>query len=219
MLAFGTAITDDDAYRRWGLAGIGVAAEPDSVVLERRGGSLQHAYNDMLEEAGALPELQALVLLHQDIELRDVRFAAKVREALCDPEVGLLGTAGARNVRSLLWPRGERFGRYWFGHEGVARQMRFDPPVGACPVDAVDGALLVLSPWAVRELRFDTRFEPWFHGYDVDFSFQVRARGRKVVVVNLDAIHWSSRTTLDPRAHWIEASVAWQRKWDPGPDA
>ena len=211
MLAFGTAITDEEIYRRHALAGIRRVGEADSVVLERRGMSLQEAYNGMLAEAAALPDLEALVLPHQDTELRDVRFAEKLRAALRDPDVGLVGAAGARGIRSMLWPTRDSLGGWSWGDAGA--EMRFD---GRCGVaDAVDGFLLMLSPWAVRELRFDPRFIPWFHGYDIDFSFQVRARGRKVFVVNLDVAHWPSRTALASRADWIEASVAWQRKWDP----
>ena len=42
-------------------------------------------------------------------------------------------------------------------------------------VDTVDGFVLVLSPWAVRNLRFDESLGQ-LHGYDFDFCLQV-ARG------------------------------------------
>ena len=56
-------------------------------------------------------------------------------------------------------------------------------------VDAVDGLLLVLSPWAVRNLRFDADRFDHFHGYDVDFCFQARAAGRRVVVDDIELLH------------------------------
>ena len=42
-------------------------------------------------------------------------------------------------------------------------------------VDTVDGFLLALSPWAVRNLRFDESLG-LLHGYDFDFCLQVRRR-------------------------------------------
>ena len=42
-------------------------------------------------------------------------------------------------------------------------------------VDMVDGYLLILSRWAINELRFDERdVGPGFHGYDADICFQAR---------------------------------------------
>ena len=43
-------------------------------------------------------------------------------------------------------------------------------------VETLDGFLLVLSPWAVRTLRFDESLGE-FHGYDLDFCLQVREAG------------------------------------------
>ncbi len=212
MLVFGTAITNDQIYERRALPGIRSAAEGDSVVLERRGMSLQAAYNSMLDEAAQLRGLEALVLPHQDTQLRDPRFADKVRAALRDPAVGLVGAAGGRGIRSMLWSTGE-FRGGWSGADAeVEREVRFRHPVGA--VDAADGLLLVLSPWAVGELRFDPRFARWFHGYDVDFSLQVRARGRRVVVIDVDVVHWVSRRQLASHEDWIAASLAFHEKWD-----
>jgi GT2 family glycosyltransferase len=83
-------------------------------------------------------------------------------------------------------------------------------PIGVHEVDAVDGILLVLSPWAARELRFDEAFSQVFHGYDVDLCFQARERGRRVIVEQLEVVHH----TLDVRSMgWVQADVLWQRKW------
>jgi O-methyltransferase len=215
MLVFGTAISDEEQYRRHARPGIARVAEPDSIVLERRGTSLQAAYNGMLDEAAAIDGLEALVLGHQDLELRDTRFAETVRRVLADPEVGLLGAAGARGVRSLLWSSGQIVGGWAVGRDGATEEVRHIDPGPGTEVDAVDGILLVLSPWAVREVRFDPRFERWFHGYDVDFSFEVRARGRRAVVVDLDLVHWTERSALDPLDDWVEAACLWHEKWDP----
>src|SRR4051794_39091012 len=56
------------------------------------------------------------------------------------------------------------------------------PPVYARTgeVDTVDGILLVLSPWAVRHVRFDESLG-LVQGYVLDVCLQVREAGRKVV--------------------------------------
>ncbi len=45
-------------------------------------------------------------------------------------------------------------------------------------VDSIDGFVMVLSPWAVRELRFDESLGK-IHGYDFDLCLQVRDAGTK----------------------------------------
>ena len=57
----------------------------------------------------------------------------------------------------------------------LAGPQRGPPPA---EVDTLDGQLLVLSPWAVRNVRFDESLLLG-HGYDLDFCLQVRAAGRK----------------------------------------
>ena len=107
MIVFGTAVTDAEAYDRCAAAGHRRAAEPDSEVLAHQtAGSLFRNYNLLLDKAAELEDLEALVLVHQDAELADADFAARVREALKDPEVAIVGCAGAVGVRSIAWWQG-----------------------------------------------------------------------------------------------------------------
>jgi methionine biosynthesis protein MetW len=79
-------------------------------------------------------------------------------------------------------------------------------------VDAVDGLLLVLSPWAVRNLRFDADAFDAFHGYDVDFCFQARAAGRRVVVDDIGVFHHTKGGYGDEDA-FRRADAAFRAKW------
>lgn len=217
MLAYGTAIGSEQNYRRFARPAIERLAEPDSVILARRGQALQTAYNDMLVEAGDLEGLEGLVLIHEDVEVVDSRFAARVRGAFADPLAAVLGVAGASDVTSLAWWEGEGHGGRivapQLGVFGIAMEYRDRPS----EVDAVDGLLLVLSPWAVRELRFDADLAVNFHGYDVDFCFQARARGRKVLVDDFAVVHHTTGGFREGRAEsWIMADVAFKRKWGLG---
>ena len=66
--------------------------------------------------------------------------------------------------------------------------------------------MIVLSPWAVRNLSFDERISGR-HGYDVDICLQARAAGKRVVTADLRVIHHHSLElledpeALDPDAH------------------
>ena len=215
MIAFGCAVTDGLKYRRFAEPSIRRAAEPDSALLLRHGApSIQTAYNSMLEEAGARPDLEALVLLHQDVELRDGDLAETLRTCMRDPLVAVVGAVGCNGVHSLDWWRGRGVGGVLAPELAGPERVRGSPPRGE-PVDTVDGLLLVLSPWAVRTLRFDERFARYFHGYDVDLCFQAREQGRRVVVADIDVAHHAGLDFFDRRS-WVPAYMLWHRKWGGG---
>jgi GT2 family glycosyltransferase len=92
---------------------------------------------------------------------------------------------------------------------------RIAPPAYARTgeVDTLDGLLLVLAPWAVRNLRFDELLGR-FHGYDFDFCLQVRAAGRKVATADLKIVHHHSLELLDDPEMWVEANVRLTDKWE-----
>ena len=80
-------------------------------------------------------------------------------------------------------------------------------------VDTVDGFVLVLSPWAVRNVRFDESLGK-LHGYDFDFCLQVREAGRKVVTADFRAIHHHSLELVSDPETWIDAHIRVAEKWD-----
>jgi hypothetical protein len=79
-------------------------------------------------------------------------------------------------------------------------------------VDALDGLLLVLSPWAVRNLRCDTATFSGFHAYDVDLCFAARAAGRRVVTGGFGVFHHTKGGYGDMAA-WQAADAAFRAKW------
>ena len=80
-------------------------------------------------------------------------------------------------------------------------------------VDTVDGFLLVLSPWAVRNVRFDESLVLG-HGFDLDYCLQVRAAGRKVVTADLRVVHHHSLELVSDLDLWVEAHMRVAEKWD-----
>jgi hypothetical protein len=224
MIAFGSPITAPETYERFAKPGIEAVAEPDSRVFAFRAmSSIFRSYNLILEKAAPLEDLEALVLVHQDAEIVDPDFCAKVRRVFSDPDVGVAGCIGAIGVRSIAWWEGSVtwasfIHRYSELGGGDLPGFAWDPGqrlpyarVGE--VDMVDGFLMVLSPWVVRNVRFDESLGP-LHGYDLDFCLQVRRAGRKVVTAELRAIHNHSLELVSELDGWVDAHMRIADKWD-----
>jgi hypothetical protein len=225
MIAFGSPITDDAVYRGCAEPGIKLAAEADSPVFAHAAaGSIFRSYNLVLDEAAKLgDELEALVLVHQDAEIADADFCAKLRAALEDPQVGVVGCVGAIDVRSIAWWEGSvtwtsfthRYSEFGGGEFPGFNWNGSEPPAytRTGEVDTVDGFVLCLSPWVVRNVRFDEGLGA-LHGYDLDFCLQVREAGRKVVTADLKVIHHHSLDLISEPNTWIDAHMRIAEKWD-----
>jgi GT2 family glycosyltransferase len=210
MIAFGSAVNDRDEYESIALPGIRRAAAPDSAILARYGwDSIQRPYNDMLDEAAGYDDLEALVLLHQDLELSDDSLLRRLRPLLAQPDVGVVGLFGARQVPLHCWTKAEKL----FGWASTP-PIQTHHSAGCYEVEVVDGSLLAIAPWVVRALRFSEALAADFHGYDVDFCLRVRAAGGRVICVDVPYMHHMNRPWTDSagvrRAAWAVA-----RMWDP----
>jgi GT2 family glycosyltransferase len=144
-----------------------------------------------LNQGATLAGGDVLCFLHNDTELRDVRWLARLRAALQEPEVGLAGLYGARRLR--------RDGRYvgrTLVHtlEGSANLQG-----EAVEVAAVDGVCLTVRRTVLAKAGgFDEGYG-FFHGYDRDLSFAVREQGLRCLVVNAPFVHrgGGTRTAAD----------------------
>ena len=95
MIVFGCSITAPDVYALAAEPGFRLVAEPDSeIIANAAAGSLFRSYNLILDMVAEREDLEALVLVHQDAEIVDRHFCAKVREALKDPDVGWSAASG-----------------------------------------------------------------------------------------------------------------------------
>lgn len=148
-------------------------------------------YNAILDVAARMDDLEALILLHDDLELTDRHAEQKFLAALAQPDVYLAGVAGGGGA-SL----------YWWGHSPVGHQQTdvrlIDFGQRAGDVTLVEGSCLVLAPEMVQHLRFDYRFHG-FHGYD-EIGQQVRAVGKRVVVVDVDTHHHNPEGYASPES-------------------
>jgi hypothetical protein len=221
MIIFGSAMTDPEAYRRYARPGIGLAAEPNSEVYAFAAvGSICRSYNLLLERAAAQQDLEALVLVHQEVEIVDSHFCRSARQALSDPAVGAVGCMGATGVRSIAWWEGSISSasivlRHQQYGGGDVRAFSWKPLRSApAEVETLDGSLLVLSPWAVRNLRFDESLALG-HGYDFDFCLRLRSAGHKLTTADLRVVrHQPKLDLINDLDLWIEAHIMTAQKWD-----
>jgi Glycosyltransferase like family len=225
MIIFSSAVTKSDVYRDCAERGIELAREPDTQVRPRSArGSIFENYNAIMDEAAEVEGLEALVLLHQDSEIQDPDFCLKLRAALADPQVGVVGCVGSIGVRTIAWWEGSvtwasfihRYTELGGGDFPSLTWNEADKPPYARlgEVDTVDGFVLGLSPWVVKNIRFDESLGQLLHGYDFDFCLQVRAAGRKVVTADFKVIHNHSLELASDLKHWSEAHIAVAEKWD-----
>lgn len=185
--------------------------DPAAPVIRRENQtSIHRAYNSIIDEARAIGAL-GLILLHDDVEIRNPAAPDILRTLLSDPSVGVVGAVGARNVHSMEW--------WWYDCYGHVEERDFvvDFSRSTVDVDVVDGVVLCLSAAALENLRFDESY-PAFHGYDFHICSQAKALGMRVVVTDLDVYHdsYPHGKITDARAHAL-ADRTWRRRWRPGP--
>jgi GT2 family glycosyltransferase len=220
MLAFGCTLIMPEVYERCARVGIELARESDSEVLAHAAaGSIARGYNLLLDRASALEDLEALVIVHEDVEIVDRDFAVKLRRVLADPQVAVVGCIGATGVRDIAWWDGVvrwNSASYRYGELGGG-ELLWPPPPGspAAPgeVDSLYGVLLAFSPWAIQNLRFDESIG-MLHGYDFDICRQARAAGRKVIAADLRVAHHHSLDLVGQNEVWVAAHMRAAELWE-----
>ena len=133
-----------------------------------------------LNQGAALAGGEVVCFLHNDTEMRDVRWLARLRTALDERGVGLAGLYGARRLR-----RSGRYAGRTIVHTLDGAALRAD----TVEVAAVDGVCLALRRDVLAAAGgFDEGYG-FFHGYDRELSFAVREQGLRCVVVNAPFVH------------------------------
>jgi len=172
--------------------------------------SIVTAYNQILDavDPHGAELTHPLLLVHDDLEVIDPDWADKVTTAFEDDTVGLVGVAGGGGA-SL----------YWWDHDPIGHQRTdvrlIDFGLRAGEVELIEGSFMAFSPWVAKRLRFDTLFADCdFHGYD-EIAAQVRAAGKRVVVIDLDTHHHNPEgyRSESSAAAKIRADQQYRRKW------
>lgn len=169
--------------------------------------SIGACYNRILDTyRGA--GMDAVILLHDDLEITDPDAEAKFLAALTDPAVALVGVCGGKGDRTLHWWQSEKVG-HQMTDSGL---LDFGPRTG--DVAFIEGSVMVFSPWAVDNLRFDERYPGFSAGYD-DICLHAREAGKRVTVVDVDTHHHSTVGWKTPQAEaaFAAAEAQFQAKW------
>lgn len=202
MIAYGVCVGSWDKFHRNVVSRVG-----DRPITALSGQtSICAAYNTILD-AYVGRNLDAVILLHDDLELVDPDAEAKFLAAVREPNVDLVGVCGGLGDASLAWWNSETI-----GHQLTDSGM-LDFGRRAGDVTFIEGSVMVFSPTAVANLRFDTTY-PGFLGYD-DICLTARAAGRRVVVADVDTHHHSTLgfKSVAVRESWDVAEALFQRKW------
>ncbi len=134
-----------------------------------------------------------------------------VRWHLRDPQVGVVGAVGANRFKSLTWWLGDLVGSSLTPNVTTLTRTAAGPEY----VDAVDGFVMAIAAPVAREVRFDERGARAFHGYDIDYCFQARARGFRIVVDEVANVHWSYGGGEPGDGRFEQAAAAFNRTWVP----
>ena len=190
---------------------------PDvQVIVLRDQLSISSAYNKIIDTAIRLADLEAVVLLHDDVEIVDPEWRSKLLGAFANEGTAVVGVIGASGKGGMAWfTRAQK--------RGAVREPGRDYDYGdrSATVDVIDGLFIALSPNAARTLRFDERSYPPFHGYDADICSQALASGQVVALAPIDLVHHTRGAfgTTRSYADWIRASLAWRIAWEPSSSA
>ena len=206
MIVVGVCAGPTDKFENIAAPGIRRSfGDEATVICKRNQRSICEAYNSILDEATAMDGLEAVVFIHDDVELMDPAISEKITSTFLRPGVGLVGVIGAQNVRDMRW--------HLFDGRGTAQTssgtLCYEPVTDF--VDTIDGIFMAVSPKVAKAVRFDERTFPGFHGYDADYSAAVRAAGWTVMVTPIELFHFSTGAKKLPELRC--AILRWRIKW------
>jgi hypothetical protein len=204
VIVYGCCVGSWNKFKRY-------VARDDRVILAVSGQtSITKAYNGILNyfaRSEVVADVEALVLLHDDLEVIDPDAEEKIRRAVAPRDVALVGVAGGSGTASLAWWNGTTYG--WQRID--SGDLDLGPRYG--DVELLEGSFLVFSPWALRRIRFDNAFTG-FHGYD-EVAATARNLGARVTVADIDTHHHTQLgfKSAESAESWATAEQLYRRKW------
>ena len=101
MFVFGVHIASQEMFDRHCLPAIAAFGGRDATLITTSDLPVVKAYNDIIEAAAAMDDVEAIVLLREHTEITDPLFMVKVTRALAeDPALDILGPAGENDPDS-----------------------------------------------------------------------------------------------------------------------
>jgi len=201
VIGYGICVGSWDKFHRY----IAPKVRDRPVIAMSGQKSISIAYNKILNEFYDYdPELEAVVLLHDDLEMADTHVEEKIRAAI-EPDVGLIGVAGGG---PSMW---------WWNHDPIGHQITDTRLLEfgnrrSGDVAMIEGSFMVFTRRAVKCLRFDERYE--FLGYD-DICLHAREIELRVVVADITTHHHSTLgfKSKEVEAMWKRSERIFESKW------
>lgn len=212
MIIFGTVSAFPEKLATQCAPGIARSMNGESymhIVAKSNGQEIFEPYQGIMGTAWcASTSIEALVLVHDDLEFRDLGLADKIRSTVADSSVAVAGLIGSNGARSLAWWEGSRCGRVTDDAYGLHSFGGF-----GCNVSSLDGMMLVLSPWACMNLRLSGLGYDGFHGYADELCHQARRFDRRSIVVDITAHHHSKGGYAGGIESWNAANENFKKRW------
>ncbi len=175
---------------------------------------LSEAYN----RGACSAKFSFLCFMHDDITFDSKNWGKIVIELLNNQVTGVLGIAGGL-VKSKIpsdWIGGTQFKEVHLVQHFKYSQI---PPCtikqsysgkNPAPVLLLDGVWLCVKKSVFNQFKFDEINFNKFHGYDLDFTFQVSQKFLNYVTFDIKINHFSEGNySLD----WIESATNFVKKW------
>lgn len=94
VFVFGVCIDAQEVFDRHCLPAISAYGGSDATLLTSRDTPIAATYNAMLDACTGMPDVEAVVLLRENVDITDPDFVTKVRAAFAaDPRLAVLGPA------------------------------------------------------------------------------------------------------------------------------
>lgn len=171
-------------------------------------------------------DLEAVILLHTDLEITDPQGEAKIVAALQEPDVALVSVEGGDGDRGTEWWACNPLGHQYLDSMVIdfAAQIpgaetgpphRTKPRARSGDVEVLEGSILAFSPWAIENLRFDEDCPAAYHSYD-EVCFQAIAAGKRCVVVDVETHHFTNGAYKGQKSidDWRIGNEWSRKKWN-----
>lgn len=204
MFVFGVHIDSQEVFDRHCLPAIAAFGGQDATLITSPDTPIAGTYNRMLAASLEMDDVEAIVLLRQDVQITDPRFLTKVRDAFArDPQLAVIGPVGGQGSTSLRWWQAPKR----FGLVGPSAGT-FADVNEARDVDFVDGLCMILRPDLAALIRFDDIAFTGRSGYDVDICLRVREAGLRVAIEPIEVVRHGN--AHDDDDSFRSAAAAWQ---------
>lgn len=162
-----------------------------------------------------------ICFIHEDIVFNTDNWGQLIINHFHDnPKIGLIGLAGGdtKGIVPTSWftsfkSRSNNVFQLYKNDIQGARHQHFFQPVahpGRDNVVTIDGVFMCTRREIFHEMKFDEILLKGFHGYDIDYSLQVRTKYQVVVIYDI-LIHHFSEGNLN--REWLDSIKKVTKKW------